>query len=156
MPAERLPDGLRSTLERALGGTLTAARRVGGGDINDAWAVEVGGRAAFVKAREDAEPDAFTVEAEGLRWLAEAGALRIPEVLAVSEDPPLLVLELGVSAEVLVAEGVRSVRLLTDSPATATALERHGVPVTATTPISGRRSAARRWATPGAAASSSA
>jgi fructosamine-3-kinase len=100
VPAEPLPDGLRSTLERALGGTLTAARRVGGGDINDAWAVEVGQgpgrppRTVFVKAREDAEPDAFTVEAEGLRWLAEAGALRIPKVLAVSEDPPLLVLEL--------------------------------------------------------------
>lgn len=98
MPAEALPAALREAIEHALGGTLTAARRVGGGDINDAWAVEVGGTRAFVKARDDAEPDAFTVEAEGLRWLAQAGALRTPAVLAVGEDPPLLVLELVVPA----------------------------------------------------------
>lgn len=94
MAAEPLADGLRSAIERALGAPITAARRVGGGDINDAWAVDAGGTRAFVKAREGAEPDAFTVEAAGLRWLAEAGALRTPAVLAVSEDPPLLVLEL--------------------------------------------------------------
>jgi fructosamine-3-kinase len=92
--AEALPSPLRVAIERALGGTVTAARRVAGGDINDAWAVRAGDVQAFVKAREGAEPDAFTVEAAGLRWLSEAGALRIPTVLAVSEDPPLLVLEL--------------------------------------------------------------
>lgn len=94
MAAEALPALLRAAIERALGAPLAAARRVGGGDINDAWAVEAGGVRAFVKAREGAEPSAFTVEAKGLAWLHEAGALRTPEVLAVSEDPPLLVLEL--------------------------------------------------------------
>jgi fructosamine-3-kinase len=94
MAAEALDAPLRAAIERALGGPVTAARRVAGGDINDAWAVQAGGVRAFVKARAGAEPDAFTVEAAGLRWLAEAGALRTPAVLAVSEDPPLLVLEL--------------------------------------------------------------
>jgi fructosamine-3-kinase len=91
--AEALGASLQAAIERALGGPITAARRVAGGDINDAWAVHAGGTRAFVKARAGAEPDAFTVEAAGLRWLAEAGALRTPAVLAVSEDPPLLVLE---------------------------------------------------------------
>jgi len=94
MAADALPEAVRAVIERALGGSVTAARRVGGGDINDAWAVQAGGTSAFVKAREGAEPSAFTVEAAGLRWLAEAGALRTPAVLAVSEDPPLLLLEL--------------------------------------------------------------
>lgn len=93
MSAEALPEDVRAELEHALRARVSAARRVAGGDINDAWAVEVGGRRVFVKTREGAEADAFTVEAEGLRWLAEARALRIPEVLAVSDDPPLLVLE---------------------------------------------------------------
>jgi fructosamine-3-kinase len=93
--AERLPAALQDALERLLGGVVAKAQRVSGGDINDAWAVEVrGGSRVFVKAREGAEPHAFTVEAKGLQWLAEAGALRTPAVLAVSEDPPLLVLEL--------------------------------------------------------------
>ncbi len=88
-----LPRRLRAALERALGGPVTHVRRVAGGDINDAWAVRTAEGLVFVKARQDAAPTTFTVEAEGLRWLARAGALRVPEVLAVAEDPPFLVLE---------------------------------------------------------------
>lgn len=93
--AAELPASLRRAIERALGSAVVEVRGVAGGDINDAWAVRSqGGARAFVKARAGAEPHAFTVEAAGLRWLAEAGALRTPEVIAASEDPPLLVLEL--------------------------------------------------------------
>jgi fructosamine-3-kinase len=70
----------------------TNARRVGGGDINEAWHVTLAdGREAFVKTRPDAGPDEYATEARGLRWLAEPGALRTPRVLAVAED--YLVLE---------------------------------------------------------------
>jgi fructosamine-3-kinase len=62
------------------------ARRVGGGDINEAYRVVLAdGRDAFVKTRQDAQPGEYAAEAAGLRWLAEAGGLRAPRVLAVDE-----------------------------------------------------------------------
>lgn len=70
----------------------TNARRVGGGDINEAWCVTLAdGREAFVKTRSDAGPEEYVTEARGLQWLAEPGALRTPRVLEVAED--YLVLE---------------------------------------------------------------
>ena len=50
------------------------------------------GTQAFVKTRDDAERDEFSSEAASLRWLAE-GEVRVPEVLAVGEDPPFLALQ---------------------------------------------------------------
>lgn len=75
---------VREELARALGGAVTGARPIGGGDVNDAWRVEAGDRAVFVKTNDGADPEMFLREAEGLAWLAEAKALRVPEVLAVS------------------------------------------------------------------------
>jgi fructosamine-3-kinase len=64
----------------------TNARRVGGGDINDAFHVVLAdGSEAFVKTRPDAAPGEYEAEASGLRWLAEPGALRTPRVLAVED-----------------------------------------------------------------------
>jgi fructosamine-3-kinase len=66
--------------------------RVGGGCIADAAiATFADGTRVFVK-RLAGKPDMFEREAEGLRALAAARAIRIPEVLAVSKDT--LVLEL--------------------------------------------------------------
>lgn len=63
------------------------ARRVGGGDINEAWRVTLAaGGTAFVKTRADAGPGEYEAEADGLRWLAEPGALRTPRVLEVGDD----------------------------------------------------------------------
>jgi fructosamine-3-kinase len=65
----------------------TDARRVGGGDINEAWRVTLAnGRPAFVKTRADAVPGEYAAEAAGLRWLAEPGALRTPRVVEIGED----------------------------------------------------------------------
>jgi fructosamine-3-kinase len=62
------------------------ARRVGGGDINEAFRVVLAdGSDAFVKTRPDAAPGEYSAEAAGLRWLAEPGALRTPRVLAVDD-----------------------------------------------------------------------
>ncbi len=70
----------------------TNARRVGGGDINEAWRVTLAdGREAFVKTRPDAGAEEYATEARGLQWLAEPGALRTPRVLEVARD--YLVLE---------------------------------------------------------------
>jgi fructosamine-3-kinase len=64
----------------------TGATRVGGGYINEGWRVTLAdGRDAFVKTRADAGAGEYAREAEGLGWLARAGALRTPEVLEVDE-----------------------------------------------------------------------
>jgi fructosamine-3-kinase len=65
----------------------TDVRRVGGGDINEAWRVTLAdGGTAFVKTRVDAAPGEYGAEADDLQWLAEPGALRTPRVLEVSDD----------------------------------------------------------------------
>jgi fructosamine-3-kinase len=70
----------------AAGGRAAAARRVPGGDINEAWAVELeGGGRLFVKTRAGALPGEYATEAAGLRWLADAGGVRVPEVVAIDE-----------------------------------------------------------------------
>ena len=63
-----------------------ASQRVGGGDINHAFRVAVrrDESFAFVKTRADVAPGEYAAEAAGLRWLAEPGALRVPEVPAAS------------------------------------------------------------------------
>lgn len=83
---------LRDRVGQALGSSLKAVRGLSGGDINEAYRVELGdGRVVFVKSNANADPEMFVAEAEGLAWLNEPGVLRIPEVLAVAED--FLVLE---------------------------------------------------------------
>jgi fructosamine-3-kinase len=83
----------------------TALRRVGGGDINEAWCVTLpNGCDAFVKTRRNAAPGEYASEARGLRWLAEPGALRTPRVLEVAPD--YLVLE-WVQPGYLSAEGAQ-------------------------------------------------
>jgi fructosamine-3-kinase len=63
------------------------ARRVPGGDINDAWQVELdGGTLAFVKSRAGAVPGEYATEAAALRWLGVVdGGLRVPQVLTVED-----------------------------------------------------------------------
>jgi fructosamine-3-kinase len=71
---------------------------VAGGDINDGFAVTLAsGRRLFAKTHRSPLPEIFLREAEGLAWLAEANALRVPEVVAASDSdargPACLVLE---------------------------------------------------------------
>ena len=71
---------------RALGAEVAASRAVAGGDVNRAMrATLADGRELFVKHRDPAPPGMFTAEAAGLRWLAAAGAIRIPEVVAAAD-----------------------------------------------------------------------
>ena len=78
--------------EAALGEPVVDARRVGGGCINDGWRVDLAsGERLFVKTRADVAPGEYAAEAEGLRWLGEPGAVRVPAVFAAADD--LLALE---------------------------------------------------------------
>lgn len=68
-------------------GAVRDARRVPGGDINDAWALVLDdGTRAFVKTRPGAVRGEYATEAAALVWLGEANrslpALRVPRVLA--------------------------------------------------------------------------
>jgi fructosamine-3-kinase len=79
------------TLPAGLSG-VTDARRVSGGDLNEAWRVTLGdGTPAFVKTSPDARPGGYAAEARGLERLGAANALPVPAVLAVDES--FLVLE---------------------------------------------------------------
>ena len=83
------PGPLQEAIEAALGQGVREAGRVTGGDLNDAWRVELDdGAPAFVKTADDAQPGGFTAEAAGLRWLAEADAVSLPKVLAVADPAP--------------------------------------------------------------------
>jgi fructosamine-3-kinase len=83
---------LEAAVTRATGRGVRSLRRVGGGDINDAYAAELedGGR-AFVKTRADAPAGEYEAEAAALRWLGEPGGVGVPEVLGASDQ--VLVLE---------------------------------------------------------------
>jgi fructosamine-3-kinase len=89
---------LGEALCRALGAEVRRASPLSGGDINDAYEVLLAdGRRVFVKSNDHAPSGMFEAEANGLGWLSEAGALRIPQVLALGGGkdgvPAFLVLE---------------------------------------------------------------
>jgi fructosamine-3-kinase len=95
-----LGERVGEALAQALGARVSRAERRSGGDINDAFEVTLGdGRRVFVKTNQHAPLGMFAAEARGLAWLAEAGAIRIPQVLAVSS---------GATAEFLALELVES------------------------------------------------
>jgi len=87
---------LRDAVGRQLGTRVLEATRLGGGDINDAFEVSLEDRTRiFVKTHPDPPGGMFGAEARGLRWLEETKAIRIPRVIAFSDErPAYLALEL--------------------------------------------------------------
>ncbi|HUQ05791.1 MAG TPA: fructosamine kinase family protein [Kofleriaceae bacterium] len=74
------------------GASVIRATRVHGGDINQAWRVELSDkRTVFVKTNASPPAGMFAAEAHGLRWLAEPGVVRVPAV--IGHDEGALVLE---------------------------------------------------------------
>jgi fructosamine-3-kinase len=87
---------LEEALGEATGRRVASATRVGGGCINEGRRVEFeDGSRAFVKTRQDVAAGEYANEAAALRWLAQAGAVRVPAVVAVRDDaaPRFLALE---------------------------------------------------------------
>lgn len=77
----------REAIGRSLGQRVRGVRPLGGGDINEAYLVELSdGRRLFAKCNRTADKSMFPSEAKGLEWLGEARALRVPRVLAVSNE----------------------------------------------------------------------
>lgn len=77
-----------AALAAAAGSDVAGTEPVGGGSINRALRVTLAdGRRVFVKHHPDAPAGSYRAEAEGLAWLAAAGALRTPAVVALGEHP---------------------------------------------------------------------
>ncbi len=77
----RLPSSVSEQLQTRLGARVRGSRSVRGGDIHQAWQVQLtGGDTLFVKSSADTAPGLFAAEAAGLSWLAGHGA-PTPEVL---------------------------------------------------------------------------
>jgi fructosamine-3-kinase len=89
-----IPPDLLAAVSAALGATIRDIRPVHGGDINQAARLVLpGGEAVFLKWNRGVPPDFFAAEAAGLRVIQAAGAIRVPEVLAVGATPAFLALE---------------------------------------------------------------
>ncbi len=90
---------LGAAIERTFQLRIERAVAVTGGDINEAYRVELSDRRqVFVKANHRAPLEMFETEAQGLDWLRAANAIRVPEVLALGAlrqggDGGFLVLE---------------------------------------------------------------
>jgi len=84
-----MDDALRCAIEADLGARITRAVRVHGGDVALAYAVELDDdRRVFAKTHPSSPPGFFTTEGRGLSWLRAAAEVAVPEVLAVSDEPP--------------------------------------------------------------------
>jgi protein-ribulosamine 3-kinase len=84
-------DRVSSLVEQRLEKKITSIVSVGGGSISTALrGTLAGGETVFIKVSPQ-QPDMFLKEANGLRELAGAGAIKIPEVLFADEQ--ILVLE---------------------------------------------------------------
>lgn len=70
-------------------------RPVGGGSINDAYALTDGDRSYFVKLNQASRVSMFEVEAMGLRQIADTRTIRVPTPICwgIEEDRSYLVLE---------------------------------------------------------------
>jgi fructosamine-3-kinase len=73
--------------EALLDVAVVATSPVAGGDICTATRLRLSdGSSALMKTRPQAPADFFPTEAEGLRWLGDAGGVAVPEVLAAEPD----------------------------------------------------------------------
>lgn len=88
-----MDDRLLDHLEQQLGARPVDWSAVSGGDVAQARRVELDDRRiVFVKTHADPPDGFFTTEAAGSRWLSEAGAVAVPEVLSAADDPAHLAL----------------------------------------------------------------
>lgn len=91
------PWNLEEVLEQialALDASVARSARVHGGDVAISFCLDLDdGRRVFAKTHASAPANHFSTEAAGLTWIRDAPDIGVPAVLAVSDDPPFLVLE---------------------------------------------------------------
>ena len=85
---------LGRTVSQLTGSPIRTSRRVSGGDVASSYQLTLDdGRRVFAKTHPNPPAHFFDTEARGLHWLSESGAVRVPHVLGVRDEPALLVLE---------------------------------------------------------------
>ncbi|WP_281458847.1 fructosamine kinase family protein [Saccharopolyspora ipomoeae] len=78
---------IAAEVARITGREVAEVRRLSGGDTAAAFAVRLDdGTEVFAKSASPSMPGAAAAEAASLRWLAEPGAVPVPEVLGEGED----------------------------------------------------------------------
>jgi fructosamine-3-kinase len=114
--------------EELLGTAVAATAPVAGGDISTATKLRLSsGRSAFMKTLPHAPEGFFECEAAGLRWLGEAGGIRVPEVLAVEPDCLILAwVEPGKLTTEAASEFGRALAKTHDAGASSYGLDREG------------------------------
>ena len=81
----------RESLQAVLDLPILELLPVSGGCISEAWQVRTTEETVFVKLSKGLLPGMLSAEAQGLHELAKSGAIRVPEVIRLTED--FLVLE---------------------------------------------------------------
>ncbi|WP_309572591.1 fructosamine kinase family protein [Deinococcus sp.] len=84
---ESLPAALRPQIEMLLGGAVTSAARLAGGDINDVWRLGTVRGDTLLKASRRRLPNPFSAEAAGLESLRAATPLTVPAVTSHGDAP---------------------------------------------------------------------
>ncbi len=88
------PARLPTIIAGQLDAEIRRMTSLAGGDVAESFRVDlVDGATVFAKTHRRPPPGFFTTEASGLAWLRSAGSVPVPEVIAVSDEPPLLILE---------------------------------------------------------------
>ena len=81
------PEDLETSIAKALGQSQWHATRVSGGDIHQAFRLELpDGRRFFCKWNVECHNTMFGTEARGLQWLASSQTIRIPQVVDHGSD----------------------------------------------------------------------
>ena len=79
---------------RGLGQPVADITPLGGGDFAESFRAALGdGLTVFIKTHRNPPNAFFSTEATGLRWLSDSEEVSVPQVLAVSDNPPYLVME---------------------------------------------------------------
>lgn len=88
------PAQLRDVVEAVSGRGVLQLAGLSGGDVSTSVRADLDdGTSVFAKTHTDPPPHFYTTEAAGLDWLAEPACIRVPAVIAVSDDPAYLILE---------------------------------------------------------------
>lgn len=85
---------LLESVSSELGVKIVAAAQVHGGDVAISYRLDLAdGRRLFAKTHAQPPPHHFSTEATGLHWMRASDTVKVPQVLAASDEPPFLVLE---------------------------------------------------------------
>ena len=101
-PADR-DAAIAAVTSGALDVEVVSMMPLGGGDVADSYRVVLDdGATVFAKTKIGAVPGFFTTEAAGLSWLRSAEAVAVPAVLAVSDDPAFLILQVPTPSLIII------------------------------------------------------